>query len=516
MLALLAGCQPPQAQETDITIGVTVEGTSQQATIPAGSTVQAALDALGITLGQLDRVSPPLYAVLTDGAEVIVTRVEEEYITRTRPIPFHSYTLPNESMPADERRLIQAGANGEEEVTTRIVYENGVKVSEVNLAPVTIKKPVDEILMVGVQNPFTTVAIPGRLAYLTSGNAWVMEGSTASRRPLVTSGDLDGRVFSLSPDGLWLLYSRKSSRPADQEINTLWVVSVTAPNPVPISLRAANVVHFADWRPGETYLIAYSTVEPRATAPGWQANNDLYFLAFDANKNEPGAPSQVLEVSSGGIYGWWGSTFAWSPDGKRLAYARPDSVGLVDIENKSLAPLLDITPLNTYADWAWVPGLAWGSDSRTLYLVTHAPPAGLASPEESPYFDLGAVSLSSGVTASLVTQTGMFAYPAASPLSTGSSENAYQIAYLQAIFPTQSAASRYRLVVMDRDGSEPRQVFPDETQTGLEPQTPVWAPEAASGLIAILYEGNLWIVDPANRQVKQVTGDGLTKRIDWK
>lgn len=515
-LFLLSACQPPQTEQAPITVSITADGATQQVTLPAGSTVQEALEAAGVTLGSLDRVSPPVYAVLAEGAEVAVTRVQEEYTTHTELIPFRSYLLPNESMPAEEKRLIQAGENGEQEVTTRTVYENGVKVSEVDLDPVILKKPVDEILMVGVQNPFTTISIPGRLAYLTGGNAWLMEGSTANRRPLVTSGDLDGRIFSLSPDGEWLLFSRKSARPAEQEINTLWVVRVDAASPTPISLRVANVVHFADWQPGGEYIIAYSTVEPRATAPGWQANNDLHLLPFDPEKSEPGAPTEVLDTSSGGIYGWWGTAFAWSPDGQRLAYARPDSVGLVDIENKTLLPLAEITPLNTYADWAWVSGLAWGSDSRALYLVTHAPSQGLTSPEESPLFDLQAVSLSTGVNVTLVPQTGMFAYPAC---STGEEENgvfSYRVAYLQAIFPLQSASSRYRLVVMDRDGSDPEQVFPSSTQAGLEPQTPVWAPEAGSGLIAVLYEGNLWIIDTASGQAQQVTGDGLTSRLDWK
>ncbi len=516
-LILLSACQPPQTeQQPPITVSVSADGATQQVSLPAGSTVQEALEAAGVTLGSLDRLSPPAYAVLSDGAEVTVTRVQEEYTTHTEPIPFRSYLLPNESMPAEEKRLIQAGENGEQEVTTRTVYENGVKVSEVNLEPVVLRKPVDEILMVGVQNPFTTISIPGRLAYLTGGNAWLMEGSTANRRPLVTSGDLDGRVFSLSPDGKWLLFSRKSARPAEQEINTLWVVKVDAASSSPISLRVANVVHFADWQPGEEYVIAYSTVEPRPTAPGWQANNNLHLLPFDPEKGGPGAPTEVLETSSGGIYGWWGTTFAWSPDGQRLAYARPDSVGLVDFDAKTLLPLVEITPLNTYADWAWVPGLAWGSDSRALYLAMHAPPQGLTSPEESPLFDLQAVSLSTGINVTLVPQTGMFAYPACSVGEEENGEFSYRLAYMQAVFPLQSASSRYRLVVMDRDGSDAKQIFPASTQAGLEPQTPVWAPEAGSDLIAVLYEGNLWIIDAASGQTQQVTGDGLTSRLDWK
>ena len=93
------------------------------------------------------------------------------------------------------------------------------------------------------------------------------------------------------------------------------------------------------------------------------------------------------------MYGWWGTTFSYSADG-RLAYSRPDGIGLVDQDGGYLKPLLNITPLNTHSDWAWIPPIAWGADGKSLYYVSHAPaPAPIAS-EESPFFDLSAVSFS--------------------------------------------------------------------------------------------------------------------------
>ena len=86
-----------------------------------------------------------------------------------------------------------------------------------------------------------------------------------------------------------------------------------------------------------------------------------------------GEKRKILDASNGGVYGWWGMTFAFSPDG-RLAYARPDGIGLVDMDGKYLKPLLDITPLNTHSDWAWLPSIAWGADGKTLYYISHAPP----------------------------------------------------------------------------------------------------------------------------------------------
>jgi hypothetical protein len=275
----------------------------------------------------------------------------------------------------------------------------------------------------------------------------------------------------------------------------------------------ANVVHFADWIPG-TNSIAYSTVEPRSTAPGWQANNDLHRYSVTT-----GAKARILDASSGGVYGWWGMTFSFSADG-RLAYARPDGIGLVDIDGKYLKPVVGITPFNSHSDWAWLPSLAWGADGKTLYFVSHAPPPSLVSEEDSPFFDIHATSFENNVTVPIAQQTGMFAYPSISPLQSSSRERQYQVAYLQSIFPAQSETSRYRLVAMDRDGSNRRTLFPANDAPGLEPQTPAWAPDAIEGqagdFIALIYQGNLWLIDSGNGQAYQVTGDGQVARLDWR
>jgi hypothetical protein len=135
------------------------------------------------------------------------------------------------------------------EITIRKVFEDGVEISNGPVKSVVIQEPVPQIKMVGVQKPFAPVAIPGRLAYLVDGDAWVMEGTTGNRRIVVDTGDLDGRIFSLSPDGDWLLFSRRFEE--DGNINNLWVVNLDQEASTIIDLKVNNVVHFADWRPGE-------------------------------------------------------------------------------------------------------------------------------------------------------------------------------------------------------------------------------------------------------------------------
>ena len=515
---LLSGCLSPKLLQEEIQITVNVDKQSLQVSIPAGSNVEKSLEIADIEINETDRVEPPLYTLLANGESIQITRVREEFETEEEIIPFQRQIVRNESLPEGETRLIQLGKNGLEEITYRSVYEDGIEISDSLVKRVVVHEAIPEITMVGVQAIFAPIPIPGVIAYLSGGNAWIMEDSTANRRPLVTTGDLDGRIFTLSPNAGWLLYTRKSEKDPAEEINTLWAVSTQGNPKDPLKLGISNVVHFAGWRPNGGTRIYYSTVEPRAAAPGWQANNDLYQVSFSAGWSTN--PKEIIEANAGGIYGWWGVNFMWSPNGRELAYARPDGVGIVNIAKGEFEPLLEITELSTHSDWAWIPGFTWGGDSSTLFTVTHAPSPNLVSLEESPYFDLSAVSISNTTSVEIASQTGMFAYPSSSPLRPSGKEYMYQIAYLQAIFPSQSESSRYRVIVMDRDGSNRHAVFPSQDSQGISPQTPIWAPEPIPGqegdFLAVVYQGNLWLVDSASGQSHQITGDGLINRIDWK
>src|SRR5512141_1584468 len=218
---LLTSCRSPQVASPDITINITADNTSKNISVPAGSTVTQALKTAGITVGNLDRTEPPTYTVLNNGDTITLTRVKEVFETKEQTIPFERQVARNESLPEGETRLVQAGANGKTELTYRIVSENGVEISRSVVKSVILQDTVPEIVMVGAQSSFAPLPVPGKLVYLSGGNAWIIDTSTANRTPLVTTGDLDGRIFELSPNGNYLIFTRKSTKPADKEINTL-------------------------------------------------------------------------------------------------------------------------------------------------------------------------------------------------------------------------------------------------------------------------------------------------------
>ena len=508
----LAGCAIVNPGTQSIQVTLVHDGVQEPLQVNYGTSVSAVLNEQKVTLSNLDKVDPPLFTLIENPVTIKIVRVEEKFETEEIITQFAHQTVRNESLPEGQTRLIQSGINGVQQIKYRTIYEDGVQVAKSIFQTVTLSESKPEIIMVGVQAPFKAIEIPGTITYLSAGNAWVMESSTGNRHPVITTGNLDGRIFDLSPDGSWLLYTQKPTDGTDPAvINELCAIAITSEGAKPIPLHITNIIHHAAWVPGSSLTITYSTVEPRSTSPGWQANNDLKLLSF----NETGMvlrDETIIETNSGGIYGWWGTAYEWSVDGSELLYARADGIGYVDFDNKSLIPLVEILPFQTNGDWAWVPGISWSPSNDIFYFTSHGG-TGITSSETSPVFDLNAlVDFNNQVT--ILPQSGMFTYPVASPMD---SYGVYQVAYLQSIFPEQSETSRYHLYVMDQDASNKKLVFPQEGSTGLDPQQVVWGPSSRSAqrFIGIIYQGNLWIVSVETEEASQITGDGSIIKIDW-
>ena len=521
LLLIGSGCAsiPDPVEEGLIRVEIDVDGVIEEVEVLESASVGDALDAAGISLQGKDRSEPAAGFPIPEGALIRVIRVEENFETEQEVIPFEVIRQPTENLPSGQEKLLQAGKNGLLEIVSVRVFENGEEISFSEVSSVVLEDPIDEIILVGVQSSIAPVELPSPLVYLSNGNAWLMEQSTANRSLVVSTGDLDGRIFSLSENGEWLLFTRLEE---DEDlINSLWAVNLESPQDSLIELDTYNIIHYADWVPGGEARFAFSSVEPRLAAPGWQANNDLEVKVFSEN----GWTSQVSllqETNFGGVYGWWGTDYKFSPQGDFVAYASPDQVGVISYEEAEKTPFLDIVPYKTPADWAWMPGIEIGPLGNVIFTVNHASLEGSLVSEESPVFDLVAIPLTGGGVRTLVKDVGMFAYPLVSPVTAKpTGEASYQVAYLQAIFPEQSATSNYRVSVMDRDGSNQEVIFPPPDRAGLEPSSGwgAWSPDPNldSGFypLAVIYEGDIWILEPETGFAWQVTGDGRVQSLDW-
>ncbi|RME41443.1 MAG: DUF348 domain-containing protein [Caldilineae bacterium] len=495
-LALLAACQ-----RGDIPVQVAVDGQVIHHRTSA-PTVRDLLAELNITLGERDRVNPDLYRTVTPNMTVRIIRVTETTRTETVSIPFERRVVVNEALPVGEERLAQLGVNGEEEIVTRITFEDGVEVSRAEVSRTLVKEPVEEIVVVGGKGNLPPVPFEGLVAYLSGGNAWLMKGNSAARRPLTTEGDLDGRVFDLSPDGGRLLYTRLVTDALDAPLNEVWQVNTRIVGEAPVSLPLHGVL-YAQWSPRVTEsVIAYSTAERVPASPGWRARNDLWL--WDTT-TPPTAAEQIVPPNTRGLYPWWGTTFAWSPDGRKFAYANASQVGVIDVLSRTVTPLAEFAPYETGSEWVWVPAVAWSPDSRFIAAVLHGPPTGDERPEASEAFDLWLLSADGSLRARVWEQAGMWSNPV---------WHGEGIAFGRAVNPLRSVDSRYTLMTMDHDGSNPRRLFPPTPdQIGLQFPEVAWQPGGESAIF--VHQNNLFLLTPGGAPPRPLTTDGQSRMPRW-
>jgi resuscitation-promoting factor RpfB len=508
LLLLLPACTqttPPGVERPPLQVQVIADGESQHVTTEA-TTVRELLAEVGLILNETDEVVPPLFTPLSEGLTITVVRITESVEVVTHGIPFARKVVRNDTMEADDPpRIVQAGKPGLEERTVRIVYRDGLEAERWETSVAVIEPAQDEIVMVGIGAIRGNLSFAGALAYISSGTAVLLRGSTLFPEQLAVGGALDGRVFSLSPTGGYLLYTRAGANTTTFS-NSLWVLSTergAAPRPLGV-----NNVLWADWNPARADLlqIAYTTAISTSLPPGWEANNDLWLGDILQSEEAPFTPEQVVE-SYPAPYGWWGGNYAWSPDGRYVAFSYANEVGLIDLaateEETRHRSLHNFTEYNTLSDWVWTPTLSWSPDGRFLTFTHHAgdDPNALA-------FDSWALDVRTGVAGRFVEQTGMWGHL---HWATPGAPDDSQIAYLRATNPLDSLRSSYTLWLMDQDGSNGRQIYPpggENSNFPREARFMAWGPTGRD--IAFVFNNALHLFNLDSLEAYRVTQDDAT------
>ncbi len=476
-------------------------------------TVQAVLNEQGVNIGENDKIEPPPFAEVGRSATITITRLDVKLESVEQPIPFARQLVRDETYAQGQVRVVQLGANGAVAITYTVTLEDGKETARREIARKIVMQPKDEILALGTKDSILPISLPsGTIAYIANGNAWVMRHSSSDKRALTSTSDLDGRVFSLSSDGRYLLFSRRH----DDSLNTLWLVDTLVLGETPRQLPINDAL-FAQLAP-DAKAIAYSTGEKTPGAPGWKARNDLWVMPIAVGEGNLStkSPTLIWKPQAPTPYSWWGANFAWSPDARAIAYAFANEIGLIDFggrapfENPPRRALKHFAPFKTKADWVWVPRLAWSPDSRFIVSTIHAPLGNPSVATDDPTFEVWAFARDGSVSAPLANQTGMWSSPVWSlPDARGES----RIAFGVAVTPSNSERSRYSLWVMDRDGGNKKQIFPKTNEDALMLVQAVWSPDGKQ--IIAVRDGDLWLYDFASGKWAQLTANGASAVPKW-
>ena len=144
---------------------------------------------------------------------------------------------------------------------------------------------------------------------------------------------------------------------------------------MPRSIDIENVL-WADWDPArvDNLQIAFTTARPTDLPPGWEANNDLWLGTLPKRETSPFRPQQLSE-SYPVTYGWWGGSYAWSPQGRYIAAGFASELSLIDTQAQGDDPqrqlLQQFVEFDTLSDWVWVPTPSWSPNGRFLAFTLH-------------------------------------------------------------------------------------------------------------------------------------------------
>ncbi|MBI1277002.1 MAG: hypothetical protein GC179_02615 [Anaerolineaceae bacterium] len=530
LITFLVGCrQNPAAAQ--IRVKLIADGRERTFDVPTATTIEEFLrdPKVDVQYSELDIVNPPPFTQIADGMQITISRVSEKEECETTEVPYKQTQVLNEGLKPGEKKVVKAGQAGSQETCYRVTIIDGTPKDRVVTRTTEVKAAQDEIIYIGVSGDVEPVPIVGTLAYKSNGNVWIVEGSSTSKKPITTEGDLDSHVFALSPNGHQLLFTRKSdSADSSGAFNHLWMISDVSRPTAPVSLVLDNIL-YADWIPELENTISYSAAEPSQATPGWLPFHDLWQMRIDPDTGESLGVKQLLKRSGGGLYGWWATRFQWSLDGKKLAWAQADKIGIFDTDallkgdvtgfDNSLIKFAVLVP---FSGWSWRSTLAWSPDNSLLLATTHGAPVGNESPENSPSFNVSATDASGTFETNIVPNAGIWSAPQFSPILTPSDSKFPKgyMAYLQARDSFNTINGEYDLVVADRDGSNARILFPGSGRTGLTAQESIfqdreftWSPDGHQ--IAIIYQGNLWVVDAESGINHQLTLDGRASSPIW-
>jgi len=133
--------------------------------------VRGLLDEKGITLSEIDKISPSLETTLLNNMKIKIVRVRIEQTQENVAIPFQTVHQNDPTMFYGKTKIGQNGVNGNKVITYKLTYENNILVKKEAISEKIIKQPINKIILDGTK-PFSS----------QQGLASWTWGPTASRR----------------------------------------------------------------------------------------------------------------------------------------------------------------------------------------------------------------------------------------------------------------------------------------------------------------------------------------------
>ncbi len=169
---------------------ITIEDIDGEKTVrTALPTVGEALAGVGIVLDSDDEVDPPKDSELVAGAQIKVTRVDVEEITKKEAVGYDIIEKKSDDLQKGTKKVITNGENGLANVTYRVVSKNGVEAEKEEISREVLREPVDKVVAVGTK----AITVPSAKLASRGGSA----PKTASKVLICRATAYDGSYETL-------------------------------------------------------------------------------------------------------------------------------------------------------------------------------------------------------------------------------------------------------------------------------------------------------------------------------
>ncbi len=149
-----------------------------------GTTVADLIAQEGVTLAGKDYTIPVATGAVSDGVNVQVMRVKEDFVTESEAIPFETSWKPDPTLEIDVHQVTQTGAEGTKKRTIRINYENGREVARAIDKEWIETAPVTKVISYGTKIVHRDVTLPDG----TTASYWRKIRVLATSYTAATSG----------------------------------------------------------------------------------------------------------------------------------------------------------------------------------------------------------------------------------------------------------------------------------------------------------------------------------------
>ncbi len=105
----------------------------------------------GIQVKKLDKVAPSKEEEIKKGLKVTVTRVEEKVIKEQKNMDYETVVKEDDSLEKGDKKVIREGQNGEKEVTTKVVFEDGKEKVRKVVSESIKKQPISKVVAMGTK-----------------------------------------------------------------------------------------------------------------------------------------------------------------------------------------------------------------------------------------------------------------------------------------------------------------------------------------------------------------------------